>query len=77
MLFDTKKGNLCFSSAFPNGFYSLLQNKSSVGGTEAWAETALQGVQLKSEDDLIKQFGDIREDGYSPVIRWFDLCQGS
>jgi len=78
-LFDVQESNVCFSSAFPDGLYSLLQNKSSVGGTEAWSEIALQGVQLKDrglkigENDLLKEFGDIREEDYSPEIRWVGL----
>lgn len=62
------------SSAFPNGLHSLLQNKRSVSGAEAWVETTLQGVQLKSrglkfgKDDL-KKLEDIREEGYTQVTR--------
>ena len=39
----------------------------------------MQRVQLKSrglkfgEDDLLKKFGGIREDGYSSVIRWVGM----
>jgi len=74
-LFDVQKGNACFSSVFPDELYHLLQNRSSVGGTEPWVETSLQRVQLKArglkfgEDDLLKGFGDFREEGYYPVIR--------